>query len=235
MPSSENVLGKKLSLHHIIRPATPAGPAPAPLLVLLHGVGSNERDLFSLTSQLDPRFLAISVRAPMTLGRDSYGWYQVQFTPTGPVIDLEQTEAARVELLRFLDELVEAYPVDRDRVYLMGFSQGCAMSLSAALTAPQKVAGVVGMSGRLLPGVPERMASEDALRGLPMLVVHGTEDTVLPIAFGREIRDALQKVPVDLTYQEYRMGHHVSPESLHTVKNWLQSRLDAPRHRNTLT
>ena len=222
---------KKLSLHHLINPPAAGGDTPAPLLVLLHGVGSNERDLFSLAPKLDPRFLTASVRAPMTLGRDSFGWYQVQFTPKGPVIDAEQTESARVELVRFLDELVEAYRVDPTRVYLMGFSQGCAMSLSASLTAPQKVAGVVGMSGRLLPGVTEKMPPSETLRGLPFLIVHGTEDTVLPIAYGHEIRDALQKLPVDLTYQEYRMGHHVSPESLQTVKNWLKSHLDAPSPR----
>jgi phospholipase/carboxylesterase len=100
--------------------------------------------------------------------------------------------------------------------------------LSLALTRPEKLAGVVAMSGRVLPEVVPKMAPAEAMRGLPILVVHGTDDVVLPIHHGRAIRDRLSSLPVVLTYREYPMGHSVSEESLADVTAWLRQRLDDP-------
>jgi phospholipase/carboxylesterase len=216
----------EFSLVHAVR--EPAGNTrePAPLLILLHGVGSNEQDLIGLTPALDSRFFIVSARAPITLGHGSYGWYHVQFTPAGPIINDEEAESSRRVLLKFVDELPKSYNIDRRRIYLMGFSQGCIMSVAAALTVPRMFAGVVGMSGRLPPGIMEKAAPSDELKGLPFLIVHGTQDSVLPIEYGREIREALEKLPVDLTYREYTMGHTVSQQSLSDVSGWLTQRLD---------
>lgn len=216
-----------LSLVHLVRePTRPVG-GPAPLLLLLHGVGSNEQDLMGLAPSLDPRFFIVSARAPIKLGPQSFGWYHVQFTGTGHIIDPEEAEHSRQLLLKFVDELADAYPIDSHRVFLMGFSQGCIMSVAAALTAPQKFAGIVGMSGRLLPDILTKAALAEQLKDLPILIVHGTFDSVLQIDYGRAIRDALQKLPVDLTYREYPMAHHVSEESLTDVTAWLTARLNA--------
>ena len=217
----------RFSLVHAVREPLESSSEPAPILVMLHGVGSNEQDLMGLAPRLDPRFFIVSPRAPITLEHGSYGWYHVQFTPQGPVIDPQEAEPSRVLILRFLDEIADSYNVDPDQVYLLGFSQGCIMSLSAALTEPRRFAGIVGMSGRLLPGVLDRRAPEADMRGLPVLIVHGIHDSVLPIEYGREIRDALEKLPVALTYREYPMGHHVSNESLSDVEMWLTERLDS--------
>jgi phospholipase/carboxylesterase len=218
----------KFSLVHAVR--EPAGNTrePAPLLLLLHGVGSNEQDLIGLAPALDPRFFVVSARAPVTLGHGSYGWYHVQFTPNGHIIDADEAERSLGLLVDFVGELAGSYNIDRQRVYLMGFSQGCIMSVAAALTAPRLFAGIVGMSGRLLPGILEKAAPEDDLHGLPVMIVHGTQDQVLPIEFGRAIREALQKLPVDLTHREYPIGHSVSPQSLADIADWLTQYLDAP-------
>jgi phospholipase/carboxylesterase len=219
---------KTLSLTHLVQePRTPApeGTKP-PLLVLLHGVRSNEQDLMGLASYLDPRFLLLSTRAPLTLGPGAYGWYPVQFTPTGLIADEEVAATSKETLTRFLAEAVEAYDADPKRVYLMGFSQGAIMSLYTALTRPDLVAGIAPMSGRLLKRAWEERANDDALRGLPILAVHGVYDNVLPISEGRTIREALSQLPVALTYQEYSMGHEVSPESLRDVTGFLTRLLD---------
>ncbi|MEP6536107.1 MAG: alpha/beta hydrolase-fold protein [Bryobacteraceae bacterium] len=216
---------KQLSLTHLVRqPAVPSEGRP-PLLVLLHGVGSNEQDLFGLAPSLDKRFLIVSARAPITLDRGSYAWFHIQFTPTGIVIQPEEAEASRLLILKFVDELVETYGADPKRVYLMGFSQGCIMSLAASLTEPKKFAGVVGMSGRLMPEIEPKIAPAEELRGLPLMIVHGTQDQVLTVSYGRGIRDKLLTLPVDLTYREYAMPHTVSPESLADVAAWLKTRL----------
>ncbi|GAB4455556.1 MAG: phospholipase [Armatimonadaceae bacterium] len=217
---------RKLSLTHLVRqPLETSGEKP-PVLFLLHGVGSNERDLFGLTPYLDKRFLIISVRARLTLGPDAFGWYPVQFTPTGVVADEGPAEESRQVLVRFVEEAIAAYGADPKRVFIAGFSQGAAMSIYAALTRPELFAGVVPMSGRLLPGAVQHRAANEALQHLAFLVVHGTRDTVLPISQGREIRATLEELPVSLEYHEYGMGHEVSPQSLATVTEWLTAKLD---------
>ncbi|HUS05088.1 MAG TPA: hypothetical protein VMZ52_02240, partial [Bryobacteraceae bacterium] len=213
------------SLTHILRHPQTADPGPPPILMLLHGVGSNERDLMGLAPQLDGRFLVISVRAPHVLGPDSYGWYHVQFTPSGPVIEPEEAERSRLLILQFVEEAVIKYHADPRRVFLMGFSQGCIMSLSAALSQPAKFAGVVGMSGRLLPNIDSLIQDSEALHRLAVLVVHGAADTVLPIQDGRAIRDKLIALGVDVEYREYPMAHQVSAQSLSDIAGWLQHRL----------
>ena len=203
---------------------TPDGPPP--LLILLHGVGSNEQDLMGLAPQLDSRFLIVSARAPITLGAGSFAWFHVQFTPTGFIINPAEAEASRQRILKFVDEVVAEHKADPKRVYLLGFSQGCIMSLYSALTEPEKFAGVVGMSGRLLPEALSGIAAPDRLRHLQIIVVHGTEDPVIPIEYGRAIRDQLNALPIKFGYKEYRMGHYVSPESLADISRWLTERLD---------
>jgi phospholipase/carboxylesterase len=215
---------KDLSLVHLVRHPLVEESAP-PLLLLLHGVGSNEHDLFSLAPSLDKRFLIISVRAPNILGPNSYAWFEVSFTPQGPVINPAQAEASRKAMIVFLNEAVAAYGADPKQVYLMGFSQGAIMSASVALTRPDLVVGVVLMSGRILPEVQPLIAVPDKLEGFPFLVVHGIADRVLPISYGRASRQLLSSLPVKLTYHEYRMGHEVSLESLADVATWLSASL----------
>jgi phospholipase/carboxylesterase len=216
---------KTLSLVHLVRQPLVEADTP-PLLLLLHGVGSNEHDLFGLAPYLDERFLSISVRAPNTLGLGSYAWFDVDFTPQGPVIDPAQAEASRKALINFIGEAIMAYGADPKQVYLVGFSQGAIMSASVALTRPDLVAGVVLMSGRILPQVRPMMVDPEKLEGLPILIVHGVADTVLPINHGRASRQLLASLPVELTYHEYPMGHEVSQESLADVSSWLSAQLD---------
>ncbi len=218
-----------LSLVHVTqRPRQPSPGAP-PLLLLLHGVGSHEGDLIQLAPYLDGRFFVVSARAPVTLAPGMYAWFEVQLDPVRPIINPEQAESSRKRLITFIDEAVNAYDLDPARVYLMGFSQGAIISLSVALTRPEKVAGVVAMSGRVLPEIAPLIAPPEALTGLPVFVAHGTDDRVLPIHHGRAARDLLQRLPVALSYREYVMGHQVSDESLAEIAAWLGERLDRAR------
>jgi phospholipase/carboxylesterase len=78
---------------------------------------------------LDPRFFVVSARAPIEIMMGGYAWFNIEFTAEGGIVpDLDQAEASRLLLVQFVDELVEAYGVDRRYVYLMGFSQGAMMS-----------------------------------------------------------------------------------------------------------
>jgi phospholipase/carboxylesterase len=215
-----------LSLTHLVREPKTESANP-PLLLLLHGVGSNEHDLFELTPHLDERFFVVSARAPITLMPGSYAWFHVEFAPNNRIIiNPDDAEASRNLLIKYLDELVAAYQLDAKRVYLMGFSQGAIISQSIALTRPDKIAGVVAMSGRILPEVLSQQAPNEAFGRLPVMVVHGLNDQKLDISYGRNARDVWSKLPVALTYREYAMGHEVTQDSLRDIVAWLKERLD---------
>jgi phospholipase/carboxylesterase len=218
---------QSLSLAHRVRRATRAEGADVrpPLLVLLHGVGSNELAMAALSAWFDPRFIVISARAPIELEPFAFAWLHVTFTPDGPIIEGDEAIAACRDAAAFVDEAVVAYGADPARVYLAGFSQGGILGLGTLLTAPEKVAGAVCMSGRLPPELLPHVASPDRLRGRSVMLVHGVDDQTLGIAYARSARAILETLPLDLDYREFDMGHTTTDESMAAVAGWLTARL----------
>ncbi|MGH9752299.1 MAG: alpha/beta hydrolase [Blastocatellia bacterium] len=216
---------QSFSLFHHVAPPKGGLEAKPPLLLLLHGYGANEDDLFSLAPYLDERFMIVSARAPIMLQPMSYAWFNLGFTPQGIIVNPEEAESSRRVVHKFIGEIVEAYGCDPKEVYLMGFSQGAMMSLAVALTYPGSAAGVVAMSGRVLPQMLQLVADKDALTGLPIFVAHGSRDMLIPINQGRDARARLSELPVELTYREYDMGHEISYDSLKDIAEWLKERL----------
>src|SRR5215212_9223188 len=208
---------KLLSLTHLFHQPRQPSDGPPPLLILLHGLGSNERDLVGLAPYLDPRFQIVSARAPHSLMPDGYAWFEIGWTSTDITIDFQQAEQSRALLIGFIAEVLAAYGGDPAQVYLLGFSQGAIMSASVTLTEPELIAGAVLMSGRIPEEIRPLIAPAERLAGKPFLVVHGTADTVLPIQNGRASRAILATLPVALTYHEYPMAHEISTQSLADV------------------
>jgi phospholipase/carboxylesterase len=217
---------KSLSLTHILQQPRQPSDGPPPLLLVLHGYGSNEHDLIGLAPYLDPRFQIVSARAPHTLMPGGYAWFELGWTATDIVINHEQAEQSRTLLLGFIAEALAAYGGDPARVYLLGFSQGAIMSAGVALSEPELIAGSVLMSGRVPAELRPLIAPAERLAGKPFLVVHGIADTVLPIQNGRASRALLSELPVELAYKEYPIGHEVSAQSLADVTAWLTKHLD---------
>jgi phospholipase/carboxylesterase len=211
------------SLFH--RTAPPGqGDAPHPSLLLLHGRGTDESDLLPLAAELDPRLFVVSARAPHAFPWGGHAWYDLDPRGVGyPEAVTLETSLQRLD--RFLNEIVEAYPIDPKRLYVGGFSMGAAMSGTLALLHPERVAGAVMLSGYLPihAGLPFR--PEDAA-GHPIFEAHGIYDDVIPVWGGRISRDAFSKTPVELTYREYPIGHQTSYEELQDLSRWLSSVLD---------
>ena len=216
-----------LSLVHRVRAAgAPAKPPDrSPLLILLHGVGSNELAMAALSDSFDPRFIVVSARSPIPLGPFAFAWFNVTFTRNGPIIDAAEAEAAWLRMTRFIDEAVAAYDAEPQQVFVAGFSQGGIVALATMLTAPERLAGAVCMSGRLPPEVVPHIVAPERLRDKPVLIVHGVNDDVLGVAFARSARTILGQLPVSLEYHEFDIGHTTSPASLAVVSGWLTKRL----------
>lgn len=208
-----------LSLKHLTRfPAHRTEAAPT--VICLHGRGSHEADLIGLAPYLDDRLLWISPRAPLDL-MGGYEWYRLE----GIGAPSQATFDAALEALdRFITEAVAAYPVDAQRLFLLGFSQGTMMSYALALTQPRRVAGVVAQSG-YIPLSSGITVDEAGVRSKPFILTHGIYDPLIPVAWAREARETLVRLGADVEYHEFPMEHSVSDPSIAAIARWMKKQL----------
>ena len=140
---------KKLSLQYITREPNTISEKTS-LLILLHGYGSNEEDLFSFATELPEDLIIVSARAPQSLGFGSYAWYSINFTADqGKFSDIPEALVARELVATFIDEIQEKYKITPAKTFLLGFSQGTILSYSVALNYPEKVQKLIALSGHI--------------------------------------------------------------------------------------
>lgn len=222
---SSALKGEQLLLHTLVREPIKRGTENPPVIILLHGVGGNEENLFVHTGQLPEESLIISARAPFMLGPGAYAWFHVDFDTGKPMINPEEAEKSRIILIQYINQVIEKYDADPERVFLLGFSQGANMSYSVALSRPEKVKGIVALSGRILPELKPIWAKKEKLQQLLVFIAHGTADAVLPIAYGREAKALAESSGVQLTYKEYPMGHEMIPGEWKDIRSWIKGLL----------
>jgi phospholipase/carboxylesterase len=193
-----------------------------PLLLLLHGYGSNEQDLFSFAAELPEKYYIVSARAPYNLQYGSYAWYAINFdADQNKFSDNDQARISRELIAKFIDELIDKYPIDATNVTLIGFSQGTILSYAVALSHPEKVQRVVAMSGYINPEILEDNYLKNSFSNLKVFASHGTADQVIPVEWGRKAKPFLENLGIETTYKEYPVGHGVSPQNFYDFKNWL--------------
>lgn len=217
----ESVKGDELILKYKYR--APLKPTDHPgLILLLHGVGSNEEDLFRFAGQLPADKVVISARAPYTLSPGKYAWYEVDFSSGKPVFNQEQAGKSLQVLKLFINQLTEKYQIDRTQVYLTGFSQGAILSYSAGLTFPEKITGIAALSGRVLEEIRPMIKNTPQLAKLKVFIAHGTEDRVLPVQYAREAKELIGQYGLALSYHVYPMGHGIDHQVLNDLNGWLE-------------
>ena len=197
----------------------------SPVIVFLHGVGGNETNLMPQSTAVDARLRVFSVRAPIQRSLNAYGWFDVRFEPD-PIINADHAESSRISLIAFLERVVTEYNLEPRQVYLVGFSQGAIIGASVALTRPNLVAGLVMLSGRILPEVTPLLALPHLLSELCVFVAHGCFDNKLPIRHAHATRELLLSLGVKLTYREFEMGHEIGKDATLEFNAWLSNRLD---------
>jgi phospholipase/carboxylesterase len=217
----------ELPLHAQYRPAA-AGTATPWLLVLMHGVGSNEQDMFGLAPQVPPQFHVLSLRGPLALGPDAHAWFTFRVGPDGRrAIDEAQEAASRPLIAQSLQAASGQLGVPPERVVAGGFSQGGIMSLSLLLTRPELLHAAMVLHSRLLPEVLPLRAPAERLEGRQLWVSHGTDDTMIPLASAHDIRDTVALLPIRLAYSEYPGGHELRPAEVQAAMRWLQGLTEA--------
>ncbi len=213
------------SLQHIVRePNKKSGNSP--VLIMLHGYGSDENDLFSFAGELPEELFIISVKAPYPMQPYGNAWYAIHWdNNNGKFSDDLQAITSRETIRDFIDEVIKNYPVDPDNINLLGFSQGSILSYAVALSYPEKIKNVVALSGYINQGILKDDLESKDLSNLDFYCSHGSVDQVIPVDWARKTKPYLDNLGVKNSYSEFPVGHGVAPQNFYELREWLKVRI----------
>ena len=207
----------------------PAGPGPFPTILTLHGRGANAFDLLGLAPYLcGGKFMMICPQGPLEtpIGPEAvgYAWYPMSM---GGSPDVDAILSSQKKLLAFLDECLKSYPIDPEKLALLGFSQGGVMAYSIALPNPERFAALAVLSSWLPKELLPQLNVKDSVQSLPTLVQHGTQDPMIEVERARSSVEMLRQLRLPLSYREYDIGHEIRPSSLVHLSSWLDKNVGA--------
>lgn len=184
------------------------------LLILLHGYGSNEEDLFSFVSDLPKDWLVVSLRAPRNTPYGGFCWYDIDFTNVEKFINVSQAEESLELILSKISEIREKYGINEGKNHLCGFSQGGILSYALALKNPHIFHKVACLSAYPEVKILQNITTDrKSLQHLHFFVSHGTEDNVIPIEWGKRGYELLYDLSLFFSFREYKSGHGVNPKN----------------------
>lgn len=211
-----------LLLDHNYRAAENAESNP-PVIIMLHGFGSDENDLFSFANELPEKYAIISLKAPIKMQPYGNAWYNIYFDDNqGKFSDDEQAIESRELVSKCIDEVIEKYQVDSNNITLLGFSQGTILSFAVALSYPEKVKNVIGLSGYVNKEILKEGYAENDFSNLKVYTSHGNVDQVIPVQWAQQTKPFLDSLNIECSYSEFPVGHGVAPQNFIELKKWLE-------------
>ena len=205
------------------------GDQPTASIIVLHGLGADGNDFVPIAQELDLRavgpvrfvFPHAPVR-PVTLngGMAMRAWYDIVGTDLTRREDEAGLRASAAQVQALLNREAER-GIAPGRTLLMGFSQGCAMTLMTGLRAPQRLAGLVGLSGYLPLAASTAGERSAANQDVPIFLAHGSQDPMVVLARGVAGRDALLALGYAVEWHQYLMPHSVCAEEIADLNRWL--------------
>jgi phospholipase/carboxylesterase len=208
-------------------------PNPTASVIILHGLGADGNDFVPVASEFDLSAIG-AVRfifphgptRPVTIngGYVMRAWYDILGTELGPGGIKREDEVGLRESQALVDALIKkerARGIAASRIVLGGFSQGCAMTLMAGLRYPERLAGLLGMSGYLPLGAATAAERSPANAGVPIFQAHGHADPVIAIERAIASRDALLALSYPVEWHDYPMPHSVCPQEIADMNRWL--------------
>jgi phospholipase/carboxylesterase len=213
-------LTKNDSLNYVVR-VPKESKKGAPMLILLHGYGSNENDLFSLSNQIPSNWLVVSVRAPNKISNNSYCWYSVRMENAKIIINTKEEAESREAILTLIHKLSKIYKVDTSKIVLAGFSQGANIAESTSLLNSKTIKGFAVFSGRFLDELKPFLIKSQNYKNMMAFVAHGNQDNMLPINYAQENTKILSQLGIKIEYITDEVGHSISKKELQAFSNWL--------------
>jgi len=199
--------------------------AGKPLLILMHGVGSNDNDMLLMAREIRFPGIVAALRAPDPHTYGGYSWFDIQWDERGIRFDPKSAILRAQEIAQFVPRLISELQCDPSRVILGGFSQGGSMALHAGFYAPELYVGLVCMGGfASLASFPDRLPE------IPeVLMQHGKNDDVIPFEWAEDTAKGLSKRGARVDFRSYNMRHEVNWDSLFDLDNWLNDAIGSAR------
>ena len=217
------MLNKELSINYLIKESTTLN-SKSPLLLLLHGYGSNEADLHSFANYLPQHYTVVSVRATHALPSGGFAWYNINFdNDMNKFNDHNQAKNSIKLIMKFLDELIEKYSIESNNISLLGFSQGTILSYALGLNFPERFKKIIGFSGYIDESMVFTNTNNLDYSNLNLYISHGTQDPVIPVDWARKSIEILKKEKINHNYKEFVSGHTISPDNFYDFKSWLDT------------
>jgi phospholipase/carboxylesterase len=189
------------------------------LIVMLHGLSGDESAMWIFDRALPREATVIAPRARYASELGGYSWARSAVRDELDQVDFREA----IEILSHLvSEAIALYPIDPQRVVLMGFSQGAALSYAFSLEQPDMLCGVIALAG-FLPASSSALPTAPALPHY--LIIHGTHDEAVPIDRARAARSVLESRGGIVEYHEQRVGHKVSAQGMKEIERWIKQLL----------
>lgn len=209
--------------------AAPADSKDKPLIIFLHGYGSDERDLFGIKDELPADYTYLSVRAPGEVDGGGYKWF-TQDTDQAEYEGVTSDVDKSTDLLRtFIEQATEKYGTQPNKVILVGFSQGAMMSYQIGLQYPELVRGIAPLSGKILVALNSRLKPDERLKSLKVFIGHGSADSRVPYSGATEAQTVLENnLLISPEFHSYAgAGHTITSAEVGDLKRWVEAQLSA--------
>lgn len=192
----------------------------SPLIVLLHGYGSNEKDLFSFKEFLPNDATIVSFRAPLELFQNMYAWYQIYFENNVKSFDEKSAFSSKNLIIDKIKKISKDYNCDDERITLIGFSQGAILGFSVALMNNNLIKNLVALSGY----VEEKIIDFSSMSFPNIYISHGINDDVIPHLDSKKTLQLLNKNKITYDYYEFNQGHGVNMDNLNSFLKWIKDK-----------
>ncbi|WP_273822820.1 MULTISPECIES: alpha/beta hydrolase [Pseudomonas] len=197
-----------------------------PLVIFLHGYGSNEDDLFGIRESLPDNYTVLSVRGRLELSSGGYQWFHKRTDAAQYDGNSDDLKLSAEALTDFVQRVTEKYHTRPEKVFLVGFSQGAMMTYEVALRHPEVLHGIAALSGRLLPVVRTQARTPANYRNLSVFIGHGTADPQVPYAGATDALTYLKSLSIEPQFHSYPgVVHTISATEVIDLANWIAASL----------
>ncbi|WGH27798.1 MAG: phospholipase [Candidatus Bostrichicola ureolyticus] len=210
-------------LKHLTKPPLIKKKNPQ-LFLFLHGYGGNENDFFSFTTsnELPPYFFFISLRALHNLNDNTgFCWYNINLSNI-KIYNISQALKSIKEIIKFISEAILYYDLNKNKIWLCGFSQGAILSYAVAFHYPEIVKNIIILSG--FPDknlLPKTTIKKENYKTLDFFISHGKNDAIIPIELAKTGTILLDNYNINYLYKEYESEHNLNMDNYYDLTKWI--------------
>ena len=195
-----------------------------PVLFLMHGYGSNEKQFNELIEVLGNKYLIVSMRAPFKFMVVTNRWYEYGISDGDTLSNQAQIDVSTNRIIKTIEHIKGKYNIDEKKIFIGGFSQGAIISYKLALLYPSKFEGIIIHSARL--PVEYSVKEPHLYKNLNILIIHGSEDSGLSTKWAYQGKALFEKLGANTDYYEAKIGHEMNEDTYSKIRQWLLALVD---------